>query len=385
MHIAIISPSTAHLEDIQRHLQGAGHVAVAAEGGKSRIDQVLGQSQPELLIVDGMCCDPAELEHVEKAMAQHPQLMVALLCSQQTPEFLIRAMRAGVREVLPSPPPASQLLAAVGRLACRVSPPARHGGQGKLLAFMPCKGGSGASFLAANLGWQLGQSGKALLIDLNLQFGDALSLVHEDSPPFTLADVARDIHRLDAALLAACSVQVTPGLSVLAAPQEVGDAVDIKPDQIEALIQVARQAYDFVLLDLGRSLDHMNVRALDQADQIFMVLQSGLPWLRHAKRMQRVFRSLDYPDHKIEWIVNRFEKNADIGLEEIARALGTERLRPVANSYREVSASINQGAALMANARASTVTRDLVELALKLSPPPAQPSRSLLGRLFRRA
>lgn len=385
MKIALISPSKLHLEQACRTLEAAGHTLVAIEGGKGRIAEVMAQASCELLIVDGMCCDLAELEHVEKAVQQQPGLNVMLLCAQQTPEFLIRAMRAGVREVLPSPAPTAQLLAAVGRFQARGRPETRAAGRGRLLAFMPCKGGSGATFLATNLAHQLGATASVLLIDLNLQFGDALSLVHEDAPAFTLADVARDSHRLDAALLAACTVQVTPGFAVLPAPEEMGDAVDIQPAQVEALIEIALQQHDFVLLDLARNLDPMNVRALDRADQIFMVLQAGLPWLRHAKRLQRVFRSLDYPADKVEWIVNRFDKAADLDLEEIGRTLGTERLRTVPNAYREVSQAVNQGTALVETARHSAITRQLIELAQQLSPRPAEAQKSLLGRLFRRA
>ncbi|MEZ5610216.1 MAG: AAA family ATPase [Rhodocyclaceae bacterium] len=54
---------------------------------------------------------------------------------------------------------------------------------------MSCKGGSGASFLATNLGYALAErSGKrVLLIDLNLQFGDAVLYVSDHRPNISLA------------------------------------------------------------------------------------------------------------------------------------------------------------------------------------------------------
>ena len=101
-------------------------------------------------------------------------------------------MRAGVREVLPSPVTAPALEAAVSRVAAKLAgAPSRK--IGKILAFMPCKGGAGATFLATNLGWQLAETKSVLLIDLNLQFGDALSFVHDGTAPSTLADVAKEI------------------------------------------------------------------------------------------------------------------------------------------------------------------------------------------------
>ena len=158
----------------------------------------------------------------------------------------------------------------------------------------------------------------------------------------------------------------------------------MQPNHLEAIIQLALQAHDFVLLDLGRNLDPGSLKAMDLADHLFMVLQAELPALRHARRLQQLFRTLGYPEGKAEWIVNRHEKTSDIGLAEIARTLGVERLRTVANDYREVCAAVNQGAALPQVARSSPVTRNLAELALSLNPLP-QVQRSLLGRLFRRA
>lgn len=383
MKIALISPNPAHLQSMARVLEPSGHTVVQAEGGKSRIGEVVEQSRPQALLIDGMCCDPAELDHVEQATAAHPQLAVVLLCAQQSPEFLIKAMRVGVREVLPSPASAGALMAAVGRLDARLKG-GRPRGRGQLLAFMPCKGGSGATFIASNLGHQLAEARSVLLIDLNLQFGDALSLVHEQEPALTLADVARDIHRLDTAFLDACTVKVGPRYSVLAAPRDFADAVEIQPEHVEAILRLALQQHDFVLVDLGRSMDHMNIRVLDQADHVFMVLQAGLPWLRPAKRLQQLFQTLEYPADKVQWIVNRFEKTADIGFEEISRALAVERLRTVANAYRDVRTAVNYGAPLAEVARASAVTRNLADLALSLNPR-QQAERGLLGRLFRRA
>ncbi len=383
MKIALISPSPQHLAQMARVLEALGHTVVPFEGGKGRIAEVVAEQQPGLLVIDGMCCDPSELGPLAQALAAQPQLGVVLMCAQQAPEFLIRAMRLGVRDVLPSPAPAEALRAAVERLQERLPGPAAQA-RGQLLAFLPCKGGSGATFLATNLGYQLAEARSVLLIDLNLQFGDALAMVHDQESAFTLADVARDIQRLDAALLAACAVKVTPRFSVLAAPRDFAEAVEVQPSHLEAIIQLALQSHDFVLLDLGRNLDPGSLKAMDLADHLFMVLQAELPALRHARRLQQLFGTLGYPEGKAEWIVNRYEKTSDIGLAEIARTLGVERLRTVANDYREVCAAVNQGAALPQLARSSPVTRNLAELALSLNPQP-QVQRSLLGRLFRRA
>jgi len=384
MKIAVISPSRGHLEEIGRVLNANGHLASLFDGGKSRMREVAEQELPELMLVDGICCDTHELEHVEYVTTHHPAIAVILLCSTHTPEFLINSMRAGVREVLPSPVTPAALEAAVGRVAAKLKQvPARK--FGKILALMPTKGGAGATFLATNLGWQLAESKSVLLVDLNLQFGDALSFVHDGKAPSTLADVAKDISRLDASLLAASTVKVGSNYSILAAPEDLAHAMEVKPEHIDAILSLAVTQYEFVLLDVPRSLDTIAIKALDRAWRIFPVLQSSLPDLRNAGKLLEAFKSLGYAQDKTELIINRFDKTGDIGLDQVRRSLGNVRINTVPNSYREVSASINHGDPLTRTTRGNTVAKHLADFAQTLSPRPEEIRSGLLGRIFRKA
>ncbi|AIY42967.1 Type II/IV secretion system ATPase TadZ/CpaE [Collimonas arenae] len=383
MKIAVISPNASSLKEMGKILSAFTHSATFIEGGKSKMRIVAEQEQPDLMLVEGMCCDPSELAQVEYITTHHPGIAVILLCAIHTPEFLINSMRAGVREVLPSPVTASALEAAVSRIAAKCTG-SRGKPQGRILAFMPCKGGSGATFLATNLGYQLAQSKSVLLIDLNLQFGEALSFVHDGEPASTLADVVHDISRLDATFLAASTVKVAPNYSILAAPEDPAQAMEVKPEHIDPILNLAAMQYDFILLDVGRNLDTLTIKALDRADRIFPVLQAGLPYLRNAGKLLAIFKSLGYPSSKVELIINRFEKSGEIGIENMRRSLGAITLHTVPNSYKEVNASINHGDPMIAMARSNAVTKNLAAFALTLSPREEE-SRGLLGRLFRRA
>ena len=383
MKIAVISPNKSHLESVGAVLAARSHTTMLYEGGKTRMREVAERDLPDLMIVDGMCCDPNELVLVEHVTGHHPQIAVVLLCSSQTPEFLINSMRAGVREVLPSPATAQALQAAVDRVESKLAR-VRSPQRGKVLAFMPCKGGSGATFLATNLGWQLAESRSVLLVDLNLQFGDALSFVHDGQAASTLANVAKDISRLDASLLAASTVKVAPNYSILAAPDDLSQAMEIKPEHVDAILALAVTQYDFVIVDLSRNLDTIAIKAFDRAWRIFAVMQSGLPDVRNAGKLLEAFKALGYPTEKIELIINRFERGGDIGLEQVQRSVGAVRLNTVSNSYRDVNTSINHGDALVKRSKSNAVSRQLAELAQVLNPRQEE-SRGLLGRLFKRA
>lgn len=387
MKIALISPNTQHLEQLTHMLRDAGHQATPFEGGKSRVREVAEQERPEIMLVDGICRDLGELGQVEQLTALDPRLDIVLMCSDHTPEFLLQAMRAGVREVLPSPPTSETLLASVERLASKRQRE-KTLATGRLLAFLACKGGSGATFLATNLGWELSERHKVLLLDLNMQFGDALAYVHDGKATRSIADLARDIRRLDVDLLAASTVKLSAGYSLLPAPENLSDAADIRPDVVGPLLDVACANYDFVIVDLPRNLDAAGIATLDRAWRVYPVLQASLPDLRHAARLLAAFGTLGYSGEKVEFILNRFQKNQDIGLADIRRTLGEARIQTVPNEWADVHASIATGSPVRRMAGGSAVAHQLHEMAKALTPAPPQAApdqRSLFNKLFRRA
>ena len=386
MKITIISPNTPHLQEMAQVLQQHSHQVRTFEGGKTRMPAIAEQELPDLMIVDGMCCDPADLAPVEYVTTHHPRITVVLLCAQQTPEFLLQSMRAGVREVLPSPPPPQALVEAVQRIATKLQDSAPQRSQGQIMAFLPCKGGSGATFLATNLGWMLARNHSVLLVDLNLQFGDTLAYLHEGRPASTLADVARDIHRLDASFLTASTVKVTPRLHVLAAPEDATHAMEVEPLHVDAILQLAATHYDFVLLDMGRVLDSLALRVLDRAQLIVPVLLPNVPAVRNAQKLLRMFHDLGYPESRLHPVLNRLDKRSDIGLPEVRKALNlAQQWHGIPDAPHEVQSAINAGVPLAEASRGSSVVRELAAWADALSPQTQEDGGGFLNRLFRRA
>lgn len=387
MKIAVISPNQKNLETVGRFIKEElpEHTVALVDGSINKMRTVADQLRPELIIGESMCREVDELGPLEYVTMHYPQTMVVMMCSNQTPEFLINAMRAGVKEVLPSPVSREALQAAIGRVESRLGIAAAPRPAGQVLAFIACKGGSGATFLATNLGYQLAaESKKVVMIDFNLQFGDAVLFAHDKKPATNLADVAHNVQRLDASFLAASLVQVTPNFGILAAPEDPGQAMEVKPEHIDTLLNVAVSHYDFVIIDVGRILDAVTLRILDQANLIFPVLQMTLPFIRDANRLLAVFRSLGYSQEKIKLIINRFEKSGDLGLADIEHTLGMSGARTIPNSYEAVAASVNRGIPIARIAKNNPVTRSLTEFAQSLIPQ-EEAAAGWLGRLMKRA
>lgn len=375
LRVFLLAPTSDALAQLSSALPSrVGDVQVSTQiGGASDLGAAILRDGIDLAVAELPSVSESDLALIEATLGSHPQTTLILVCGDASSDFLLRAMRAGIREVVLPSSPADALRAAVSRHLERraaASAPAR---KARTIAFLSAKGGGGATFLATNLGFALAaRNRRVALFDLNLQFGDAALFVSEQRSGRSIADVAREIDRLDPAFLEANMLHPEPGYCVLPAPETPERAIDVKPETIEKLFALARGNYDFVLVDVGRVLDRVTVRALDEADTIYVVIQSTLPYLHNAKRLIGVLSGLGYERDKVKIVLNRFVKGDEIGVSEIEKTLGMQVAVQIPNSYAAVAYSINHGLSLLKHAARDPVARSLTDMAASLAPESAQ-------------
>lgn len=387
MKIIVVASAEKQMLEVMRMLREhnrTDHVR-AVTGTLEKLIGIAGLESPDVLILADPTVERADLVMLERLSHLHTGMAIILLCQTHSADFLLQAMRVGVREVIPLPVVPGELFHALERIKTKLDQ--GEPAEGKVLAFISCKGGSGATFLATNLGYALAseENKRVALIDLNLQFGDASLFVSDQKPLATISDVARDIHRLDASFLSSSMLNVATNFSLLAAPDDPAQVGDVKPEHIDMILKLARRHYDFIVLDVGRSLDAVCIRALDQADMIFPVLQTTLPYIRDGKRLLAVFRSLDYAKEKVHLVVNRHEKNGEISLNDLEKSYGTKDMRTIPNHYEAAAASVNQGVPILKLSRTSPVSKALQAFATTLAGEAAPVAKSWIGRVLGRA
>lgn len=352
--------------------------------GSEELTTIVNKEHPDLIILDGKNHQGEKLAEVEHLLLRHPNTAVLEFYESMEPACLVNAMHIGVSDVLPLPLEPKLLLEAVTRIEQRVIPASKLSSQGKVLAFIACKGGSGATFIATNLGYILAEKHnvKVAFLDLNLQFGDAALFLNDQEPKNSIADVAENISRLDASFLATSMLQVLPNFGLLAAPERPEQAVGIKPEHIEVIMNLVKENYDFVILDIGRALSSVSLKALDQADMIFPVLQETLPFIRDSKRLIHTLQSLGYEKEKIQPIVNRHEDRGQIELGDVESALGMKVYKTIPNSYDAVTTSVNQGIPIYKVDKHDSVTRALVEIVEELTVKPKKKAEGWFSHIF---
>lgn len=385
--VTFICSSKAVRDELLAQTSGMRGVELKAHIGSARtLPMVLQKERPDVVVLDFPVADEDALEQIEAATLQVPSTPVVLVSPDQALAFLKSAMRAGVRDVLPTPITRGTVQRAVDYVQESKSITSRFPGAGSMvLAFVPVKGGSGVTFLATNLAETLAEQHKrVLVIDLNLYFGDAALYITTDrKPTASVVDMALQAGRLDAVLLESSVLRTQGNVHILPAPDMPGQLDAVTPDALNAIILQARMEYDFVILDMSHTLDPVAVKALDLADRIYMTLQLSLPAIQGVKRLATVFHGLGYASSKLSVVVNRFDKGGAIRLEELELAAHVSVKRTLPNSEAAVAASVNQGVPLTRLAPRDPVARALQEWAQELSPVMAKPARHWFHMLSR--
>lgn len=370
-----------------------------ALSGTSRA-RVLAECQDtDMLLVDALRLRPSaaiivlEPDSSEKAFnlikklsASVPETAIITAASNASPTLILGSMRAGAREFLQLPIVADELRTVLDHVAELCATEGQAHKQGRLVGVFSSKGGAGVSFLSANLAAAMNVP--TLLVDLNLQAGDAASFLGL-TPKYSLADFAANRNRLDDALISSLVTSHSANLSLLAAPLEAHEAEDITVQDVSEILHVMSRRHECIVLDLPHTFDPVTLAALDLADDVLLVMTLDIPGIRSTKRALKVFERLGYPRGKIRVVVNRWSKNIDVELQKVEAHLNEQLIGFVPNDYPKVIESINLGQPLVQTEPSSRLTIEIKRIASLVqrntqtnSP---QPRKGLLGSVFGRS
>ena len=282
--------------------------------------QKLIERSYDVVIIDLDSNPEVALDLVESICA-NTQATVMVYSAGADAELMIRCMRAGAREFLTQPFAPGKLAEALVRASARrTATRAARKADGKMLVFWGAKGGAGVTTLVSTFAIHLARESekRVLLIDLDLPLGDA-SLALGVSGQYSTIEALQNFHRLDANFLTRLIIQHESGLSVLTSPGKIV-RVDTPKDSIDKLLWVARQEYDYVVIDSGSNMDLIDTALFDLDAVVYLVTDVNIPELRNANRLITEWLATD--GRRLEIVLNRYS-NSSLGVddEHIAKAL----------------------------------------------------------------
>jgi pilus assembly protein CpaE len=367
--------------DVQRTLaytlkQEGYQVVIAGDGAEGF--RLWSTESPALMLLDIMLPKldgyqvAAKIRAEEGANAHVPIIM---LTAEREVEQKVRGLRAGADDYLIKPFHTAELLARIKSLLARFAPSEALVGRpplGRVHVYYGAKGGVGTTTIAINaaiaLHRELGR--KVALVDGNLQFGDHRVFLDLGLDRRSIVDVVT-APSIDIDLIQQILVRHDSGVDLLLAPPSPETAELVTSDHMPVILDQLRTAYDYILIDIDKKLDEINLRILDLADVIFVVMTADLSCLKNVRLVLETISNLGYEHDKVRLVLNRSNAFTGINVKNAEGALKRTIDHQVVNEYRGAISALNSGAPFMFTRADSLLGRSLLEFARvvdKLSP-----------------
>jgi len=366
-------------------LKQEGYEVVVAADGTEAI-RLWGVDSPALILLDVLLPKLDGYQVAERIRAEEGATVhvpIIMLTAEREVEQKVRGLRAGADDYLIKPFHPAELVARIRSLLARFAPAETLVGRpplGRLHVYYGAKGGVGTTTIAINaaiaLHRELGRS--VALVDGNLQFGDHRVFLDLGLDRKSIVDVVT-ASTIDVDLVKQVLVKHDSGVDLLLAPPSPETAELVTADHVPLILDHLRTLYDYVLVDIDKRLDEVNLRALDAADTIFVVMTADLSCLKNVRLVLETIANLGYEQGKVELVLNRSNAFTGISVKNAEGALKRTIEHQVVNEYRGAISALNSGAPFMFTKADSPLGRSLLDFARAVDKEPAKGGRLVVA------
>jgi pilus assembly protein CpaE len=315
---------------------------------------------------------------------EHTRAPIVVLASGEASALLDEALETDVADVLLLPQMTENVVFAVkkaahaGRRVGFTSSPSSK--RGRIVTVFSPKGGTGKTVIATNLAAALAKYEKkrTLLLDLDLQFGDAAIMLGLE-PEKTIYDFVVAPGELDAEKLAGYVTKHPAGLDILPAPLRPEDAELVTEAKLGRLLEVAREAYDIIVVDTSPFFHGPMLATLDRTDELLLVCGLDVPTIKNVRLSLQTLELLSFPMAKARIILNRANTKVGMKEREVEGALEL-KVRYKVPSDRTVPVSVNRGNPAVLSESGADFSRAVRDVAKGVAS--AAPDQAERKRLF---
>lgn len=317
----------------------------------------LVELEPEVALVDVDPEDPEPgLGAIRLLRSTLNSLVICGVGDLQQPHSVIRAIREGAIDFLDRNSHRSAVEAALANLAAEVLRSSRK--QGRVVTFLGCNGGSGATTLAVNTALALQElTGKVVLIDLAAYSHAALHL--NVQPSFGVSDALANLDRMDKRLMEGYMVSCPGGLHLMGGVT-YPMAAPLDPNELVSLFDLLATRYDYIVADCSGRLDQASREVCYASAAVFLVFETSLTSMFTARRL-RDYLVWEIGAERVQLLLNRYHKNA-LSDAELRETLKAEVQWKIPDGDDAVNESIERGTPIILQ-RKNDVARAIRQLA----------------------
>jgi pilus assembly protein CpaE len=312
-------------------LRKKGHTTLEASSGREAL-VFAWRDHPDLILFDPVLPDFKPEEFIQKLRRDARTGNTPLIALSRDPAPALRelCLNAGVTEYFNK---SSEALLALEQTIERIfsqapttapeekeeQPEIAEKKAGALIVFLSAKGGTGTSSLCANLAMNIKvhePGARVVVADLVLPIGSIAQIVGYKGPINLVTVAELPSAQTDGEYYHNNLPQ--PDLwqfQLLAGSPDPQHGNNLKGDRIGQIMQVLRTSYDYMILDLGRSLSRISLPLIQQADLITLIVSTDQSTIHLTKTITEYLKSQGIDDQRIYAILNRA-----VGLEGLTKS-----------------------------------------------------------------
>lgn len=311
---------------------------------------------PDIILMDIQAPLTEGIEATEKITLAHPNIGIIIITATDDISFVKQAMVAGAGDILHKDKfQAGELAQSIRRLrtvqktrrASLIAGAKVDSGQKyrapQVVTIFGAKGGAGKTTISVNVAAGIANETKrkVALVDLNLQFGDIASYMNIQ-PRRTIAEFVQERNKWDSQLLNSYLIPHNTGVKVLAAPLRPEDAELVTPEQVERIITILRESFDYIILDSPPYISDTLLTALDTSNQIILVMSMDLPAVKNVKLSLNLLDNLHHSG-KTKLVINRGAKQFGVDIRDVEKTIDFLAAEEVPSEGNTVVNAANKG------------------------------------------
>lgn len=290
---------------------------------------------------------------------------VILLTSNYTTNIVIKAMRAGAKDVIQKPVIKKELVTVLNKI---INLEGKVFNKSNIITVYSNKGGIGKTAIATNLAVEFARQTreKVALVDLNLPLGDITTFINIKPSISLVSAIENASHNGKDVIINACKQYKDTSLYVLAEPIYMEESSAMTPTHIFKLFEYLREEFAYIIVDISTSVDKVNMKILELSDLILLVSIVNLPLIRNCQRCLDLFSNLGYDENKTKIVINRYLENDEITIADVEKVLHQKVYWKIPNNYFAIMSSINKAMPVSEINENSNVTLSFSGLASNL-------------------
>ncbi len=306
--ILIIDDDVDALKLIGLMLEKKGYDIDAATTGTQGLEKALEQ-KPDLIILDVMMPD-MDGYRVAQQLRKSPEtekIPILFFTAKTSINDKISGFQAGGDDYLTKPIHPAELISRVEALLQRSARTIAEEEQGKLVAFLPVKGGVGNSTLALNAALEFAKmraDQKTVFVELRDGGGSTAMQVGMAGKQGVQSLLKQEGFTLTREAVEAQMIKHSSGLFILpCSARPAGIVPALTEDFVRRLLRILLTDYNFVIMDLPPRMSAIESEVLQGADYVVVSLEPNKIVMNLAEEMLSALEEINVGRNKIGLVV----------------------------------------------------------------------------------